>query len=240
MTKSEIVNFFTQQNALNDEQKLYLEIHAKRFEIILSLIDKNPEIKVLDIGPSFLSELLYQLFGNNLTLLGFKSDNSFGGHLVNSSIFEKVKLIEQDLNFLKVSSILNERFDLIICGEVIEHLYTSPKILFQSFHQLLNKNGVLIIQTPNAVALKKRMSMLLGRNPFEIPRDNFQNPGHYREYTSKELIDFGKENQFGIKKIILDEYFEYPSNISKIYRSLKSLIPKGLRSGITIVYQRND
>ena len=240
MTKSEILNFFIEQQALNDEQKLYLNIHAKRFKIIIYLIDKNPKIKVLDIGPSFLSELLYQMFGDNLTLLGFKNDASFGGHLPNSSIFEKVKLIEQDLNFLKVSSISNQKFDLIICGEVMEHLYTSPKLLFQNFHQLLKKNGVLIIQTPNAVALKKRLAMLLGKNPFEIPRENLQNPGHYREYTSDELIRFGKENHFNIKKIIMDEYFEYPSKTSKIYRSVKSLIPKGLRSGITIVYQRND
>ena len=240
MNKSEIISFFNQRYKLNEEQKLYLEIHAKRFETILTLIDKNTQTKTLDIGPSFLSELLYQIFGKNLTLLGFKNDNSFGGHLVNSSIFEKVKLMEQDLNFFKSDSRTEEKFDLIICGEVIEHLYTSPKKLFQNCYHLLNKNGILIIQTPNAASVKKRLSLLFGKNPFEMPRENLQNPGHYREYTIKELHDLGKETQFIIKKTVLDEYFEYPSKTSKMYRSFKSFIPKKLKSGITIVYQRND
>jgi SAM-dependent methyltransferase len=240
MNKSEIINFFNKHNQLNDEQKLYLEIHAKRFETILGLIGKNPETKTLDIGPSFLSELLYQMFGKNLTLLGFKNEDSFGGHLPNSSIFEKVKLSEQDLNFFKVEKSSNEKFDLIVCAEVIEHLYTSPKTLFQNFHHLLNNKGILIIQTPNAVALKKRMALLFGKNPFEMPRENLENPDHYREYTIQELIDLGKETQFMIKQTILDEYFEYTSKKSKIYKSLKSFIPNKLKSGITIVYQRND
>lgn len=240
MNKFEIINFFDGQYELNKEQKLYLKIHAKRFETILALVDKNPKTKVLDIGPSFLSELLYKIFGENLTLLGFKNNNSFGGHLPDSSILEKVKLIEKDLNFLKTDSQIDDKYDLIICGEVIEHLYTSPKKLFKNFYHLLNKNGILILQTPNAVALKKRLSLLYGKNPFEMPRDNLENPGHYREYTTQELIKLGKDASFDILKIITDEYFEYPSLKSNIYRSLKSCIPKNLKSGITIVYQRND
>ena len=240
MTKSEIILLFNKQYSLNEEQQLYLSIHAKRFEIILSLINKNPQTKTLDIGPSFLSELLYKRFGENLSLLGFKNEDSFGGHLPNASIFEKVKLIEQDLNFYQLSSQIKEKFDLIICGEVMEHLYTSPKKLFQNLHSLLNKDGILIIQTPNAASLKKRLTLLLGKNPFEMPRENLQNPGHYREYTSKELIDLGNETHYIVNKIILDKYFEYPTIISKIYRSVKSFIPKKLRSGITIIYQKND
>jgi len=240
MTKPGIIHFFNEQYTLNEEQQLYLSIHAKRFEIIFSLINKNPQTKTLDIGPSFLSELLYKRFGENLSLLGFKNEDSFGGHLPNSSIFEKVKLIEQDLNFYQLSSQITEKFDLIICGEVMEHLYTSPKKLFQNLHRLLNKHGILIIQTPNAASLKKRLTLLFGKNPFEMPRENLENPGHYREYTTQELIDLGKVNHFSIKKIIHDEYFEYPSTKSKIFRSVKSLIPKKLRSGITIIYQKNE
>jgi SAM-dependent methyltransferase len=240
MTKSKIIQFFNQQYTLNEEQKLYLEIHAKRFETILTLISTNQNTKTLDIGPSFLSELLYERFGNNLSLLGFKSDDSFGGHLPNSSIFEKVKLIEQDLNFLKFDEQINKKFDLIICAEVIEHLYTSPKILFQHFYNLLNKDGILLIQTPNAAALRKRLTLFFGKNPYDIPRENLKNPGHYREYTTQELMDLGKETHFNVQKILLDEYFEYPSKISKIYRSFKKIIPKKLKSGITILYQRND
>lgn len=238
MKKQEIISFFEDKYQLNKEQKLYLTIHGKRFEVVLSLIQNKNFNKILDIGPSFLSELLYQKFKNNLSLLGFDDSQSIGGHLPDLNIFKKVNFIPQDLNFWNHSQNQISNFDLIICGEVLEHLYTSPTILFQNFYKSLNKNGILIIQTPNAVALRKRMKMLTGINPFEIPRENLKNPGHYREYTSNELIQFGKSNGFSINKILTEEYFEYPSTLSTIYRTFKIFIPKSLRTGITIVFKK--
>ncbi len=238
MKKQKIISFFEEKYQLNKEQKLYLTIHAKRFEVVLSLIQNINFNKVLDIGPSFLSELLYQKFKKDLNLLGFDGNQSIGGHLPDLNIFEKVNFIPQDLNFWNYSHNQISNFDLIICGEVLEHLYTSPSILFQNFNQSLNKNGYLIIQTPNAVALRKRMKMLMEMNPFEIPRENLRNPGHYREYTSKELIILGETNGFYIEKIIMDEYFQYPSNLSILYRKFKKFIPKSLRTGITIVFKK--
>jgi SAM-dependent methyltransferase len=238
MNKQEIISFFEGKYHLNEEQKLYLTIHAKRFEVVLSLIQNEKFNKVLDIGPSFLSELLYQKFENKLSLLGFDDSQSIGGHLPDLNFFKKINFIQQDLNFWDYSPNQTSDFDLMICGEVIEHLYTSPKNLFQNFNKSLNKNGILIIQTPNAVALRKRMKMLMGINPFEIPRENLKNPGHYREYTSKELIQFGGNNGFSIEKVIMDEHFEYPSTLSTIYRAFKIFIPKSLRTGITIVFKK--
>lgn len=187
MNKSEIISFFNQQYTLNEEQKLYLEIHAKRFKTILALIDKNTQTKTLDIGPSFLSELLYQIFGKNLTLLGFKNDNSFGGHLVNSTIFEKVKLMEQDLNFFKSDSRIEEKFDLIICAEVIEHLYTSPKKLFQNCYHLLNKNGILIIQTPNAASVKKKIVFIIWKKSIRNAKGKFTKPWTLQRIHHKRI-----------------------------------------------------
>nr|MBC7612770.1 methyltransferase domain-containing protein [Pseudopedobacter sp.] len=238
MKKQEIISFFEDKYQLNKEQKLYLTIHAKRFEVVLSLIQSKNFNKILDIGPSFLSELLYQKFKKNLSLLGFDGSQSIGGHLPDLKIFEKIDFIPQDLNFWNHSQNQISNFDLIVCGEVLEHLYTSPSILFQNFYKSLNKNGRLIIQTPNAVTLRKRIKMLTGINPFEIPRENLKNPGHYREYTLKELIQLGKSNSFSIDKILMEEYFEYPSTLSTIYRTFKIFIPKSLRTGITIVFKK--
>jgi SAM-dependent methyltransferase len=43
---------------------------------------------------------------------------------------------------------LNKKYDMVICTEVIEHLYNSKK-LFSDAHKLLNKNGIFIFSTPN-------------------------------------------------------------------------------------------
>ncbi|WP_017258637.1 class I SAM-dependent methyltransferase [Pedobacter arcticus] len=237
MTKSQIRSYFQKLNDLNEEQKLYLEIHAKRFEIILNWSNNKNFSSVLDIGPSFLSELLFARFNEKLSIMGFNATESLGGHLASPNIFKQANFIQQDLNFLD-AKMLHQKFDLIVCAEVIEHLYTSPKCLIQQLSQMLNADGYLLIQTPNAVSLRKRLSFLTGKNPFEIPRENLKNPGHYREYTAKELKQLAAQSGFTVEKLILDEYFEYPSTISRIYRTFKNIIPPTLRSGITIILKK--
>ena len=49
------------------------------------------------------------------------------------------------------------------------------------------RGGVLVVQTPNAVSLPRRLAMLGGRNPYELIREDATNPGHFREYTAAEL-----------------------------------------------------
>lgn len=237
MKAQEIKSYFNKKYSLNDEQKLYLEIHAKRFETVLSLIPQNKTLKILDIGPSFLSELLLDQFGEQLNILGFDASNSLGGHLASNTIFKNVPMQVQDLNFWDSKNSI-VKYDIIICAEVIEHLYTSPTKLFCNLYQILNPEGILIIQTPNAVALRKRLKMLFGKNPFEMLRENLNNPGHFREFTLAELKKIGTQQNFTLEKMIIDEYFEYPSSLSKIYRKFKKLIPANWRSGITIVFKK--
>lgn len=237
MKAQEIKSYFNEKYSLNEEQKLYLEIHAKRFETILSLIPLQKDLKILDIGPSYLSELLFDQFGERLNLLGFDDKNSLGGHLASDTIFKKVQVHVQDLNFWDHTN-PDQKYDIIICAEVMEHLYTSPIKLFQNLHQILNKEGLLIIQTPNAAALRKRLKLLFGKNPYEIPRENLYNPGHFREFTLSELKQMGTNQNFNIEKVMMDEYFEYPSKLSKTYRKLKKLIPTNWRSGITILFKK--
>lgn len=44
---------------------------------------------------------------------------------------------------------LDELFDIIVCGEVIEHL-PAPQSLFSSASSMLENNGKLVLSTPNA------------------------------------------------------------------------------------------
>lgn len=82
-----------------------------------------------------------------------------------------------------------ERFDLICFNEVLEHLYTAPEQVLAVVAELLRPGGHLIIQTPNAAALNKRLVLLTGRNPFERVRTDLFNPGHFRELTKAELAE---------------------------------------------------
>ena len=97
------------------------------------------------------------------------------------------KHIEYDLKncyykdrYLKLTD--NEKYDIVVMLEVIEHLPISLPQVFNFLRSLLKENGILIIQTPNAVSLLKRFMFVRGLNPFELIRENMKKvAGHYRE-----------------------------------------------------------
>jgi 2-polyprenyl-3-methyl-5-hydroxy-6-metoxy-1,4-benzoquinol methylase len=121
-------------------------------------------------------------------------------------------------------------------GEVIEHLLIAPWIVLGFIKTLINPGGFLVLTTPNAVTITKRLFLLMGRNPFEMLREDLKNPGHFREYTIKELIDSGKKAGLSIEKVFLRNYFIIDNPIGNALFNCFGCIPS-LRNGITIVYR---
>jgi len=114
------------------------------------------------------------------------------------------------------------------------------------YHFDLNNGGRVILQTPNAVALHKRLKMLIGKNPYERIRENNSNPGHFREYTKKEIMEYAKNTGFKIKKSVYENYFDYrflshTSNSmsckpqQKLFNYIYSLCPGCFKPGMTLV-----
>jgi SAM-dependent methyltransferase len=78
----------------------------------------------------------------------------------------------------------NDRFDVIVGGEIIEHL-ENPGLFFESCRRHLNDDGCLIITTPNP----RRLNMLLW---FLLKNHNMINPEHtmwFDYITISELAD---------------------------------------------------
>lgn len=83
------------------------------------------------------------------------------------------------------------QFDVIVFQDVIEHLPFSSRDIFSEFRRLLKPGGELIICTPNLSRLATRVKLLLGRTvhpPLSyFWESDFPFPGHYREFTGKEI-----------------------------------------------------
>lgn len=195
MNENEIKKYFTSRN-LNQEAQNYLNFHAKRFADLLNRVkdlkksNTKKELQILDIGPSFFTELLIENFKYDaISAMGFPDEDKYrGGHLPPTINLDKLKkFYELNLNQIESEKFSGIKFDLIILAEVIEHLSSPPECILKFLKTLLTDNGYLIIQTPNAVAIDKRIAMLRGINPFEKIRDDNYNPGHFREYTTLEL-----------------------------------------------------
>lgn len=176
-----------------DSHKKYLRVHSNRFNYLYSFITKNfrdKSLKILDIGKGQLTLQLNDYY-DTVCSLGFATDDDEGGHSVDS--ISQIQHIVFNLDHAKdVDNWPKASFDLIIFSEVIEHLSQSPEYVLLLFHSLLNENGCVICTTPNAAALFRRYKLLLGVQPYEKIRFFSGNPGHYREYTKKEMLQMGQ------------------------------------------------
>lgn len=121
------------------------------FEAILELLQDQPGARVLDVpsGPGLLSEALRRL-GHKVTAADLSSD-AFQLH--GTVPFHKLDL-EEPLPFSDGS------FDVVICGDGIEHL-ENPFAAFREFARVLDPSGRLVIATPNYLNLERRLHFLL-------------------------------------------------------------------------------
>jgi len=243
-----ILDYFKSRN-LDAESRSYIGTHAKRYAFLLEristarseLITSRAIVTILDIGPSFFTELLRAAFPkDNVLTLGFDSPESRGGHFPGDISYEKHRHFGFNLNDAQCRErwIKTSPVDLAVMAEVLEHLYTAPTLVLAFAYSLLNPGGFLIVETPNAASLKKRLKLLVGRHPYEMIRENSQNPGHFREYTKRELVAISRSVGFEVKSCELSNYFSHDSSKGPIERFLRGLSPANFRRGITLVLQK--
>lgn len=234
----------TKDNVVNT---CYLNFHFQRFKKIATIVEKLPEkdFKVLDIGPSIFSQALTKKFSEVDTLgLECDNDNEYGHHyqfdLNNCQNEEKWR---KDIG----------KYDLIIMTEVIEHIYCAPNFVLRFIKSIMNENCVLVLQTPNAIALYNRLKMAFGFTPFElIARGELTECGHFREYTKKELEYFITKECLSIIEITMENYFDYKyafhydnktakkRNYLHIVNLLYEICPSSLKPGITLIAQNRE
>lgn len=237
-----IVNYFKKRD-IDIESKMYLQYHCQRYALLLQetakIIKKiqntnrDEAIKFLDIGPSFQTILLQQVYPKVIiNTMGFE-DSRF-------KIRKQDRHYQFDLNDTQYQEKwLNiEEHDLIIMAEVIEHLYTSPVVVLKCILSYLKYDGHIIIQTPNACALDKRLKMLTGKNPYEQIRDSKRNPGHFREYTVDEFISIGNKCGLELVEYTVSNYFNDERKINKFCRFLSKILPVRFREGMTICFKK--
>lgn len=231
----EIHQFFLNKN-LNHEETEYVSYHAKRYGDIIQLIgsENRKDATLLDIGPAFQTMLIRNYFPEyTIDTLGF-SFNKF-------EYRESEQHYTFDLNKSQNPSdwiMTKRKYDIIVFTEVIEHLHTSPALVLKFVHSLLNENGILILQTPNAVTLPYRILMLAGRNPYMLISEDANNHAHFREYTLNEMKTYLKGAGFSIVKAYRKNYFYRPQLVFKLFLFLCWFLPASFRQGLTVVAKR--
>ena len=95
-------------------------------------------------------------------------------------------------------------FDVIIAGEIIEHIF-DPDALLDKLARILKPGGHLIITTPNIAGLGSRLSLLLGQLPWMVENDLLPGKsGHIRYFTYSELEKILIRHSFSIETFTTD------------------------------------
>jgi len=105
-------------------------------------------------------------------------------------------------------------FDVIYCGEIIEHVF-DPDHLLEEVHRVLKLKGSCVISTPNLGGWPNRFALLLGYQPYPMavsPRYESvgklltKSPegqwGHIRVMTLRALKELVRLHGFKIKQIV--------------------------------------
>jgi len=111
-------------------------------------------------------------------------------------------------------------FDLVVAGEIIEHLTYDPMHMMLEIRRVLGDEGYLLVTTPNVASITSVAKTLDGHdNPqifflYKRPvKGEEAEIGHVREYTAYELGETVKAAGFEVTQLFTTFIDEYSSHL---------------------------
>lgn len=151
-----------------------------------------PNPKILDIG-----------CGNgdiarNLIDLGYIIDGITisENEAVNSRLVMRNVVIFNLENGLPLN-LLDEKYDIIVCSHVLEHI-CYPSNLLKDIRRILSENGILIVCLPNLMHYRSRLELLKGNFP-SSEEGGIWDSTHFKWYTFKSGVELLEKFGFNIK-----------------------------------------
>lgn len=206
--------------------------------------DGNPEVLELVEQPGLVLDVGCGA-GDNARYLKVKGCQVDGISISETELQEARKYLQSGYLFNLEEGLPDQvkinRYDVIICSHVLEHICYPEKVL-DDIHHCLKKDGKLIVALPNLFHYKSRLQLIKGNF-------NYQDAGlwdntHFKWYTYKTGQQLLEKNGFTVTKqfvsgdLPLNSFFSkiFPANFSaKLYNTLKK-ISLGLL-GYQLVYE---
>jgi SAM-dependent methyltransferase len=196
-----------------DEYRLYRQMAAR-------------PLAVLDVGCGRFTILRRQISAD---------DEYFACDLVEPNEaprnFRRLNLNEESIR----DAFGGEEFDVIFCGEVIEHLF-SPDALLSDLREILRPDGILILSTPNLAYWVNRLLLLVGISPLFLENSSRYKlgrrfrflgqgnitQGHVRLFTFRAARDFLELHGFELLRTRPVPVWRFPVDqlVCRLSRSL--------------------
>lgn len=152
----------------NLQNKKLLDYGAGNGDYSVFFLKKGLHVTAVDINPE--SEKLIN------SKLSQEEKNSFNFFCLNA-----------DSDFLNIQ----QKFDYIICREVLEHIKNYEKVI-KEFKELLNPDGVLVLSVPTSFTEKYFYFWDSGW---------LKKCGHINIFRKKDILALAKNNQFELVKV---------------------------------------
>ncbi len=199
----------------NSLKNIYKKHHADNRPENFSILEEDRGIllknivgsgkKVMDIGCR--NGVLTKHFSQSNRVLGVDIDEIA---LSKASATLGIETMVVDLNG-DWSELQSQKFDVIVAGEVLEHLYFPQKIVEQVVAHL-NSGGIFVGSVPNAFSLKHRLRYLRGSKKYTPLSD----PTHINQFNLSELENLFKKYFKKVEIIGLGRY----KKLSRLFPSL--------------------
>ena len=178
----------------NGKFRILHQIKSHRMSYILDQVNnrKMKTLKILDVGcgGGIICEPLARL-GAKVTGIDFAPNNIKAAKIHSKKNKLKINYIYKDIEKSKI----DEKFDLILMFEILEHLDNWKKTI-KNIKKNLNKDGIIIFSTINRNLLSKLFAINLAENFLHwIPKGTHDynkliKPEELKEFLLKEKFHF--------------------------------------------------
>jgi SAM-dependent methyltransferase len=157
------IDFYDADKWSIQEDRELEDREVKSISLIREKMVREKDIRILDVGCGngfFLGRLKESLNSKSV---------HYSGVDYSKYVIRKAKRAHPDMDFKTCNleesiPLASESFDVVFCGEVIEHIY-NPDYAIEECARVLKPGGILVLTTPNLNTWYNRILFMLGIQP---------------------------------------------------------------------------
>lgn len=178
---------------------------SARMSMLVKFCRRNKPNRILDIGcgSGYLGFLLKKDFPE-ISIIGFDISETA---IAQINSYEKAYTLSLDNSDIPEA---DNSFDVVVCAEVIEHIYDIDHCLTE-IKRVLKPGGKAIITTPNFSFWRYRIKCLLGRMP-QILKDPRHVHAFTHDFLAAKCYNIGFSVSFGTNERI--------GRLTKVFKSV--------------------